>query len=189
MAYSRARESILATRATNSDPLRGRTGWPGMARMSAATGSAAKPSAATPGLTRHDKLRIAQTDLDKRLRKRNVLILYGFGSRGSIGREKLTPFGLKRLPDSAAPHAVIPVKVVIKPRCNVRPGSQWRAQKKMLQRLQGTPVDHLLAAAGERILMAVKVEINGGDIFAGNFDFTNVATAQTPFVRQTNEGD
>ena len=57
----------------------------------------------------------------------------------------------------------------------------------MLQRLERTPVNHLLAAAGKGIFVRREVEVDVRNILAHHLDFTNIPATQPAFMRQTNE--
>ncbi len=103
--------------------------------------------------------------------------------------EKLTPVGLEGIANPAATDEVVPVSVVVEPRGNVRPRGERRAQQQMFERFERAPVDHLLAAAGERIGVGIEVKIDIRNVLAHHFDLAHVAAAQTAFVSQTDELD
>jgi len=76
----------------------------------------------------------------------------------------------RRLPLPAPPHPLVPVDIVIKPGREVRPVRDRSTQQQMFQPLQGPPVDHLPAAAGERVVVGVEMKIDVRNIFAHDFD-------------------
>src|SRR5689334_4507143 len=98
------------------------------------------------------------------------------GAPGAVGIEQLAPRGLE---DVAHPRLAVdrvPEAVVVGARGGVAPRHDRRAQQQVLERLERPPVDELLAARGERVLVeaAAEAEVHVADVLAHDLDLGGV---------------
>src|SRR5437762_5877300 len=94
----------------------------------------------------------------------------------AVGVEQLAPVAGEDLLHPRLAVDRIPEAVVVGARSEVAPRHDRRAQQQVLERLQGPPVDELLPARGERVLVeaAAEAEVHALDVVAHDLDLGGI---------------
>src|SRR5690242_2327069 len=99
----------------------------------------------------------------------------------SVALEEAAPLGPQHLTNPTLANQVVPVAIVVEPRGDEAQGCQRAAQEQLLKRFERAPVDQLLAAAGEGVLVILEAKVDAGDVVTDQLNLPDVAAAEAGF--------